>query len=115
MINNALFLGGAADMRDNKKDKWRNIFRDNVGGRVINCFSRYDWVLKNLYKICAKNDPNINGKKDPIGLNKMNIKDEKGEYYIVEDYDLSDLKLGHIEYRGKFFEILKRINFLNSN
>ena len=115
IINNILFLGGAADMRENKKDKWRNIFRNNVGGRIINCYSRYDYVLEYLYKMCAKKDPSINGKKDPIGLNKMNIKDEKGQYYIVEDYDFSDLKLGHIQYRSRFHDILKRINFLNLN
>lgn len=121
MINNALFLAAAADMREDKKNKWRNIFRNNVSGRVISCFSRFDWVLGNLYKICAKNDnlENKKGllgkKKDPIGLNKMNLKDEKGEYDIVEDYDFSDLKLGHTDYRKRFADILKRINFLNSN
>ena len=120
-INNALFLAAAADMREDKKNKWRNIFRNNVSGRVISCFSRFDWVLGNLYKICAKNDhlENKKGflgkKKDPIGLNKMNLKDEKGEYDIVEDYDFSDLKLGHTDYRKRFTDILQRINFLNSN
>ena len=45
----------------------------------------------------------------------MNLKDEKGEYDIVEDYDFSDLKLGHTDYRKRFADILQRINFLNSN
>ena len=66
-------------MREDKNNKWRNIFRNNVSGRVISCFSRFDWVLGNLYKICAKNDhlENKKGflgkKKDPIGLNKINL------------------------------------------
>ena len=107
-------------MREDKKNKWRNIFRNNFSGRVISCFSRFDQVIGNLYKICAKNDylENKKGflgkKKDPIGLNKMNLKDEKGEYDIVEDYDFSDLKLGHTNYRITFADILQRINFLNS-
>ena len=107
MINNVCFLAGATVMHEEKKNLWRNIFRNNVGGRVINCFSRYDWVLENLFKFCVK--------KNPIGLNKMNIKDENGKFDIVEDYDLSDLKLGHTEYRANFDKILKRINFLNSS
>ena len=45
----------------------------------------------------------------------MNIKDENGEYDIVDDYDFSDLHLGHTEYRKNFKKILSRINFLNSS
>ena len=107
MINNVCFLAGATVIHQEKKKFWRNVFRNNVGGRVINCFSRYDWVLENLFKFCVN--------KNPIGLNKLNIKDENDEFYIVEDYDLSDLKLGHTEYRDNFDKILKRINFLNSS
>ena len=107
MINNVLFLGGATVMREDKKSIWRNKFKKVVGGRVINCFSTYDWVLENLFKLCVR--------KNPIGLNKMNLKDENGEYDVVEDYDFSDLKLGHTEYRSQFEKILSRINFLNSS
>ena len=45
----------------------------------------------------------------------MNLKDENGEYDIVEDYNFSDLKLGHTQYRDQFAKILSRINFLNSS
>ena len=107
MINNALFLAGATVMREEKKNIWRNKFKNIVGGRVINCYSKYDWVLENLFKLCVR--------KNPIGLNKMNIKDENGEYDVVEDYDFSDLHLGHTEYRKNFKKILSRINFLNSS
>ena len=34
---------------------------------------------------------------------------------IMIFYDLSDLKLGHTQYRGHFANILSRINFLNSS
>ena len=107
MINNVLFLAGATVMKDENKSKWRNIFRNTVGGRVINCYSKYDWVLENLFKFCVK--------KNPIGLNKMNIKDENGEYEVVEDYDFSFLKLGHTQYRDQFAKILDKIHFLNSS
>ena len=107
MINNVVFLAGATVMREDKKNIWRNKFKNNVGGRVINCFSKYDWVLENLFKLCVR--------KNPIGLNKMNLKDENGEYDVVEDYDFSDLRLGHTEYRDNFKKVLERINFLNSS
>ena len=107
MINNVLFLAGATCMKKDKKIIWRDKFRNNVMGRVINCYSKYDWVLENLFKLCVW--------KNPIGLDKMNIKDENRDYDIAEDYDLSDLKLGHTQYRDHFANILSRINFLNSS
>ena len=107
MINNVLLMGGATVIEDSEKSLWRNIFRENVAGRIINCYSSFDDVLSYLFKICIM--------KTPIGIMKLNIKDENGEYPIVEDYDFSDIKLGHLEYRKKFETILKRIDFFNWN
>ena len=107
MINNVLLMGGATVIEDSEKSLWRNIFRENVAGRIINCYSSFDDVLSYLFKICIM--------KTPIGIKKLNIKDENGEYPIVEDYDFSDIKLGHLEYRKKFETILKRIDFFNWN
>ena len=87
----------------NKKKYWRNIFINNVGGRVINCFSDFDKVLKYLFTTCMG--------KTPIGIKEINIFDETGEYPIVDNYDFSDYKLGHLKYRKNFDLILKRINF----
>ena len=53
--------------------------------------------------------------KRPIGIGKIDIMDPKGEYPIVDNYDFSDIKLGHLQYRDKFEIILKRINFFNWN
>ena len=105
MINNVLLMGGATVIEDSDKILWRNIFRENVAGRIINCFSTFDDVLSYLFKVCIM--------KTPIGIQKLNIKDENGEYQIVEDYDFSDIRLGHLEYRKKFEIILKRIDFFN--
>ena len=105
MINNVLLMGGATVIEDSDKILWRNIFRENVAGRIINCFSTFDDVLSYLFKVCIM--------KTPIGIQKLNIKDENGEYPIVEDYDFSDIRLGHLEYRKKFEIILKRIDFFN--
>ena len=103
MVNNVLLMGGATVIEN--KEIWRDICIDNVAGRVINCHSKYDDVLSYLFKICIG--------KAPIGIDKIDIKDEKGEYAIVDNYDFSDIKLGHLDYRKKFKIILKRINFFN--
>ena len=101
MINNVLFMGGATRISDKKN--WINILKKVVGGRIINCFSKHDFVLDKLFKICVANTA--------IGTRQLIIKDENSGYNIVENYDLSDLKLGHLDYRKNFGKILKRINF----
>ena len=105
MINNVLFMGGASIIKNNKKNIWRNIFINNVEGRIINCYSTEDYVLRYLFKLCVS--------ENPIGLNNINLKDEEGKYKIIEDYDFSYLNLGHLEYRDKFDIILQTINFHN--
>ena len=107
MVNNILLMGEAAVIEESERDVWRNIFRDYVAGRIINCFSEYDDVLSYLFLTFMK--------KIPIGIKKLDIKDENKEYSYIENYDFSDIKLGHLEYRKKFGIILKRINFFNWN
>ena len=107
MVNNILLMGGAAVIEESERDVWRNIFRDYVAGRIINCFSEYDDVLSYLFLTFMK--------KIPIGIKKLDIKDENKEYSYIENYDFSDIKLGHLEYRKKFEIILKRIKFFDWN
>ena len=54
-------------------------------------------------------------RKSPIGIDKLNLNDENNDYSINEDYDFSDIRLGHLDYRDKFKIILKRIKFFNWN
>ena len=105
MINIVLFLGGATIIRDSKKFIWRNIFENNVGGRIINCYSKKDNILKYLFTQAIQ--------KEPIGIKKIDLKDKDNEYYVIEDYDFSHLNLGHLDYRDKFYEILNEINLIN--
>lgn len=97
-INNAVFLGGATAFK--RKEKWINIFNNVVKGKVINCYSSYDQVLGILYR--------INMKKEPIGRNKISFGNINMSHKI-KNFDLSDLKLKHTEYRAKFNLILERI------
>ena len=98
-------MGGATVIEEYEKNKWKNIFRENVSGRIINCYSKCDNVLSMLFKACIF--------KSPIGIQRLDIKGEYGEYQIVEDYDFSDIQLGHTEYRQNFDKILNRINLFD--
>ena len=100
IINNVIFLGGATNFKN--KLKWYNNFTKIVKGRIVNCHSNNDEVLKKLVKNC-------NG-KDPIGADKFDINDGRGGKNIIENYDFTDLKLGHLDYRKNLNIVLKRIN-----
>ena len=100
IINDVTFIAGATTFKN--KINWYNRFKRVVGGRIINCYSDKDYILKLLYKNCTGNAP--------IGNHAINInngfKDGKN---IIENYDFSDLKLGHLDYRKNFNKIIKRI------
>ena len=69
---------------------------------IINCYSKVDNILKYLYSNCTGNEP--------IGNKELDINDGKGGKNIVENYEFTDLNMGHLDYRERFSEILKRIN-----
>ena len=100
IINNITLIAGATTLKN--KLNWYNRFKKVVGGRIMNCYSNGDYVLKFLYSNCTGNLP--------IGSHEVFINDGKEGKNIVENYDFSDLSLGHLEYRKKFNEIIKRIN-----
>ena len=100
IINNVIFLGGATTFKN--KLNWYNVFNKLVKGRIINCFSKHDEILKKLYSEFSK--------KDPIGKDKFDITDGKGGKSIIENYDFTDIELGHLNYRKKLNLILERIN-----
>ena len=99
IINNVIFLGGATSFKN--KLKWYNNLNKIVKGRIINCHSNEDEILKKLFK-------GFTG-KNPIGKDKIDINDGKGGKNIIENYDFTDIKLGHLEYRKYLNLILKRI------
>ena len=47
IINNVIFLGGATTFKN--RSNWFNILNKTVKGRIINCFSKKDEILKSLY------------------------------------------------------------------
>ena len=100
IINDVIFMAGATTFKD--RFNWYNIFKKVVSGRIINCYSKADNILKYLYANCTGNDP--------IGIKNIEINDGKGGKNIIENYDFTDLDIGHLDYREKFSDILKRIN-----
>ena len=100
IINDITFMAGATTFKD--RLNWYKIFNNTVGGRIINCYSKVDNILKYLYSNCTGNEP--------IGNKELNINDGKGGKNIVENYEFTDLNMGHLDYRERFSEILKRIN-----
>ena len=100
IINDVIFMGGATTFK--KKSSWYHIFKKIVRGRIINCYSKKDDILSKLYCKCIG--------KDPIGKQEFDINDGKEGKNIIENYDFTDLDLGHLDYRKHFHVILKRIN-----
>ena len=100
LINDVTFMAGATTFKS--RSSWYNIFKNIVSGRIVNCYSKSDNILKYLYSNCTG--------EEPIGIKEVDINDGKNGKNIVENYDFTDLHLGHLDYREKFKEILKRIN-----
>ena len=92
-----MFIAGATHIQ---QMKWNNIFNEVVNGRIINCYSKNDYVLKYLFQPCVE--------KKPIGWDKLIIDDENNSK--IENYNMTDLKLGHTDYRNRFEDVLKIVN-----
>ena len=97
IINNVMFIAGATHI---EQMKWNNIFNEVINGRIINCYSKNDYVLKYLFQSCVE--------KKPIGWDKLIVGDENN--IKIENYDMSDLKLGHTDYRNRFEDVLKIVD-----
>lgn len=68
-----------------------------VAGRVVNGYSRGDWVLSFLYRT-------MNFAYEIAGLSEVNVQG-------VENIDLTDLIHGHHEYKDKLKEVMDFIKF----
>ena len=100
IINNITFIAGATTFK-NKLNLY-NRFKKVVAGRIINCYSKGDYILKFLYANCTGNKP--------IGNHEVIINDGNKGKNIFENYDFTDINLGHLSYRNNFNEVIKKIN-----
>lgn len=64
-----------------------------IGGRIINCYSKNDYVLKYIFKI-------LKSKVTPVGLVPL---DDNGKVFNI---DLAKQIRGHLKYQNLFEDIL---------
>ena len=100
-LKNVILIAAATQMDD--KDKWKKIIEKIVVDRFINCYSKKDEILAQLYITAT-------GNKNPVGLSELIIKNDK-EMNLVHNYLFS---YGHIEYdyevvAKKIFNLYKDI------
>jgi hypothetical protein len=94
-VSNVLLLGGAVGRAD--APGWKRAC-EAVGGKIFNCYSDKDDVLKLLYKTANA------GLSDPIGLAPIALDDNK-----IENLDCSDLVDSHLHWKRNYTGIVQRI------
>lgn len=95
-IKDVYLLGGAMDGGDRKG--WRAAAKA-IKGKIYNCYSGKDRVLRYLYR------PANAWLSRPIGLGPIAYAAKK-----IANWDVSDIVAGHMEYKASFAEILDRIH-----
>lgn len=94
-VKDVWLLGGAVDKEDNTG--WANA-ANAVSGRIHNCYSSQDNILKYLYI------PSLAMQSQPVGLGEISCQNNK-----ILNLDVSDLVSGHMDYKSNLAKILKRI------
>ena len=90
LINNVYIFGGATFFG-------KNVFTNQICGRIVNCYSQADEILKKLYSLSTG--------QNAIGSNPINMESDK---FTIENYDLTDLNMGQLSYRDNLDIILKK-------
>ena len=97
LIENVYLLGAPISC---KPEKWKQI-RPLVAGRMVNVFSKKDWLLPLLYRAaCGK-------VKNPAGMDAV-------EADGIENLDVSDIVGGHLNYNSRLKDILARLDLETS-
>ena len=91
-FKNVILIGAATHLKD--EAKWKELIKNNVIDRFINCYSGNDEELKSIYSKISKTNKLH---KSPIGISALELKDEKGNN-LVENYDFSNDKYDQLSY-----------------
>ena len=97
IIKNVVLIAGATSIAG-KEEKFKNIFSKMINGKLINCFSKEDEVLKVLYTGAMQ--------KKPIGNSELII----DGYDNLRNIDFTPLKLGHTDYRAKMDLVMNKVD-----
>eukprot|EP01095_Lingulamoeba_sp_RSL-Kostka_P007291 TRINITY_DN2307_c0_g1_i1.p1 TRINITY_DN2307_c0_g1~~TRINITY_DN2307_c0_g1_i1.p1 ORF type:complete len:283 (+),score=94.85 TRINITY_DN2307_c0_g1_i1:195-1043(+) len=97
IIENVYIIGGGCTA---KYDRWRKV-RPLIAGRFVNAYSRVDFLLPIIHKAATT-------KVKPVaGVEKIDV-------VGVENYDITALNGGHLNYRRNLKKILKYLNIHSS-
>jgi hypothetical protein len=96
VIQNIIFIGGATTFSN--INNWNNYFNFLVKGKIINCYSQEDKVLKYLYTVTTE--------KEAIGNTELTFSTLMPNFYNL---DFTFMKMGHSEYRDYLYHIVRRI------
>merc|ERR1711879_348909 len=83
-----------------KSEQW-GIARSVVAGRLVNAYTKADWVLAFVHRIAGT-------ARKVAGLGPV-------ECIGVENVDLSDIVSGHLSYKSNFPKILDYLRVSDSN
>ena len=97
IIKNVILIAGATSILG-KEEKFKNIFSKMINGKLINCYSKDDQVLNQLYTGAMK--------KKPIGNSKLVIEG----YENLKNVDFTPLHLGHTDYRSKMDLVMNKVD-----
>ena len=101
-IKNVILIGAATHIK--KEDKWKELIKTTVIDRFINCYSNNDEKLKDFYFICSKSVNKLH--KLPIGLNSLELKDDKGNN-LVRNFDFTEDNYEQLSY--EFEKVAEKI------
>ena len=88
--------------------KWKDYIEETIIDKFINCYSNKDEILQSIYKKYSENSG-----KNPICIDSLEIKNEKGNNLIV-NYNFSENNFDQLSYNletvvKKVFENYKDI------
>ena len=86
-LKNVILIAAATHIKN--KNLWKKYIEEIIIDRFINCFSKYDKVLKMLYKSCML--------KSAVGNSELEINNDEG-HNLVFNYDFTPNKFGHLSY-----------------
>ena len=95
-VQDVYLFGGACDRCDG--ELWKQSLQA-VTGRIYNCYSSNDGVLKYLY------GPAVAFVSNPIGLGPIEFESDR-----IINVDVSDIVGGHMQYKENLSNILKQIS-----
>ncbi len=96
-VHNVILLGGAVG---NQTSDWESI-TDTITGKIYNCYSQNDEVLRKAYKLSTFYT------SDPVGSHPITTSDPK-----IINIDCSDIIKSHHDWKTHYSEIYRRIKLL---